>query len=426
MAELNLLSPAGFRAAGVYAGIKSRHTPDVALLICEGVASAAAAFTTNQVISPAVIVGREHLRAGRLRGVVVNAGNANACTGKQGLKDARRMCALAASVAGCESGEILPSSTGIIGQLLPMEKVERGILAAGTYLGSSLEHANLFADAILTTDTKRKVAGTQFKIGRERVTLAGVCKGSGMIGPRLRVDRSSASRGSPGLVPRGVARGTKGRSATMLAYLTTDAKITPALLRQLLQQSVDVSFNTVTIDDHASTNDTACVLASGLASARAITSRRDINAFAAALNDVSQSLAYQIAADGEGATKVIVITVRRAKSTEAARAMARAIANSPLVKCAMNGNDPNWGRIVSAAGMAGVPFDAEKCALSLQGTLVFRAGRPVAFDAAAVSAALNVQEVVVELDCRAGVAEATVWTCDLSKEYVSINADYHT
>src|SRR5688572_9764682 len=218
MAELHLLSPAGFRAAGVYAGIKTKQNPDVGLLLCERPATAAAVFTTNKVFAAPVKVGRAHVKSGRLRGVVVNAGNANACTGNQGERDALRMCELAAGVARCRPEEILPSSTGIIGHLLPMAKVERGIVEAGQYLGSSREHALLFADAILTTDTKRKSAAVRFKVGRERVTLAGVCKGSGMIGPRMALDgvgRGAVSRAKPRAA---------GKHATMLAYLTTDAR----------------------------------------------------------------------------------------------------------------------------------------------------------------------------------------------------------
>jgi glutamate N-acetyltransferase/amino-acid N-acetyltransferase len=240
----------------------------------------------------------------------------------------------------------------------------------------------------------------RFKAGRNRITIAGVCKGSGMIGPRL------------------------GLHATMLAYLTTDAKIAPPLLRKLLQNAADRSFNCVTVDDHASTNDTACILASGMGGS--IRSASEVRAFEAALNEVCQSLAYQIAADGEGATKVVRIDVQSAPTDAAARAIARTIANSPLVKCAMNGNDPNWGRIVSAAGYAGVPFNPDKAVLKLQGTTVFRKGQPVKFDAAKVSQSLGQPEVRVELACNAGSKEATVWTCDLSKEYVTINADYHT
>jgi glutamate N-acetyltransferase/amino-acid N-acetyltransferase len=405
MPDLHLLSPRGFVASGIYAGIKTRQIPDVGLLLCSAPATAAAVFTTNKVFAAPVKVGREHVAGGKLRGVVLNSGNANACTGRQGEKDARRMCELAAAVAKCQckGTDILPSSTGIIGHMLPMEKIERGIIECGLSLGDSQEHALLFADAIMTTDTRRKAAATTVRIGKQTVTLAGICKGAGMIGPRM----SAAPH------------------ATMLAYLTTDAQIAPPLLRKLMQQAADASFNAVTIDDHTSTNDTAVLLASGQSDVK-VAGPKATRAFADALSEICQSLAYQIAADGEGATKVVTITVRQARSEKDARLMARAIANSPLVKCAMNGNDPNWGRIVSAAGLCGAAFDPNKSTLTLQGTTVFKNGTPLPFDAAAVSESLKAAEVKVDLACRLGKADATVWTCDLSKDYVTINADYHT
>jgi glutamate N-acetyltransferase/amino-acid N-acetyltransferase len=351
------------------------------------------------------------------------------------------MCRLAAAVAGCDAREVLPSSTGIIGHPLPMEKVERGIAEAGQFLGDSLEHAQLFADAILTTDTRRKTAAVEFKLGRERVVLAGVTKGSGMIGPRLalpgngllavpgsRTRSAGLARAAGGATTRGAATRSakrKPKHATMLAYLTTDAQVPAGILRRLLGESADGSFNAVTVDDQASTNDTAALLASGAGGAR-VSSHADVAKFARALDEVCRSLAYQIAADGEGATKVVVVTVKGAATQADARTIARTIANSPLVKCAMHGNDPNWGRIVCAAGFAGPAFDADRATLTLQGTVVFRNGQPVPFDAAKVSAALNASEVRAELNCRIGKAEATCWTCDLSKEYVTINADYHT
>ena len=406
MAQPHLLSPAGFRAGAVYAGIKTKQAPDVGLLICDVPATAAAVFTTNKVFAAPIKVGREHIAGGKLRGIVVNSGNANACTGRQGEKDALRMCALAGQVTECDPDLILPSSTGIIGHLMPMDKIEIGIRGAAANLGSDEHHAHSFAAAILTTDLKRKAAAAIVKIGRKTVTIAGVCKGSGMIGPRMAL---------PG----------KALHATMLAYLTTDAAIPAALLRKLLDAASENSFNAVTVDDHTSTNDTACILASGLSGVK-IDSPASIKSFTAALNEVCQSLAYQIAADGEGATKVVTITVRQAKDQAAAKAIARAIANSPLVKCAMHGNDPNWGRIVSAAGLAGVAFDPDHATLTLQGTVVFRAGQPLKFDAEKVSKSLKASEVKVDLACKLGTAEATCWTCDLSKEYVTINADYHT
>ena len=402
MSGLHLLSPGGFRASGVKAGIKSSGRPDVGLLICDQPATAAAVFTANKVVAAPVVVGREHIRDGKLRGIVVNSGNANACTGKRGEKDARTMCDLTAVALGCAAEQILPSSTGIIGHLLPMEKVSAGITAAARELGNSAEHSLAFMDAILTTDLKRKNAEAFVKIGRDKITIAGVCKGSGMIGPRL----------SP-------------PQATMLAYLTTDASATAPLLRKLMWTACDSSFNAVTVDDHASTNDTACLLASGASGVKLDTSIAQ-EKFAAALNEVCQSLAYQIAADGEGATKVVKIIVTGATTAAAAKSIARTIANSPLVKCAMHGNDPNWGRIVSAAGYAGVAFDPDRSSLKLQGVTVFRSGQPVKFDPEKTSGLMKSPEVTAELNCGTGNGSATVWTCDLSKEYVTINADYHT
>ncbi len=400
MSQLHLLSPRGFRAGAVHAGIKSTQTPDVSLLACEIEASAAAVFTTNKVVAAPVVIGRKHVAKGKLRAVVTNSGNANACTGTKGERDAVRMCQIAATMLDTDPHLILPCSTGIIGHQLPMDKVEFGIRGAFEYLGDSEEHALRFADAILTTDTKRKVASASFKLGREQVIISGACKGSGMIGPRMALH------------------------ATMLAYLTTDAKIAAPLLRKLLGAASEASFNAVTVDDHTSTNDTATILASGLGAS--VASKAEVAKFTSALNEVCQSLAYQIAADGEGATKVIRIEVTGAKTESDAKLIARSIANSPLVKCAMHGNDPNWGRIVSAAGYANAKFDPAKSVLKLQDTTVFRRGVPSEFDRAAVSKSLASPEVRVQLACNLGRSSATCWTCDLSKEYVTINADYHT
>jgi glutamate N-acetyltransferase/amino-acid N-acetyltransferase len=399
MAQLHLLSPVGFRAAGIRAGIKNRPVTDLGLLVADRPAVAAAAFTTNQVCAASVDVGRQHVAAGRLRGVVVNSGNANACNGTRGRRDALRMCALTAAAVGCHANEILPSSTGIIGWPLPMHKIAAAIPRAAKALGTDAANANDFSAAILTTDLKRKSAAVEFRLRGRRARLAGVCKGSGMIGPRLAVPQ-----------------------ATMLAYLTTDVWIAAGMLRRLTRQAVETSFNAVTVDDHTSTNDTVCVLASG-AGEGCVASTATVRVFAAALGEVCRSLAYQIAADGEGATKVVAVRVRGATSAAAAKAIARRIANSPRVKCAMYGNDPNWPRIVSAAGCAGAPFDAQRCVLTLQGRRVFAHGQPVTFDAAAASKALARPHVDVDLDCRMGNAQAVCWTCDLSKDYVTINAE---
>jgi len=398
---MHLFSVKGFSGAGVAAGIKQSKKNDVGLLVADGFATAAAAFTTNKVFAAPIAVGRKHIRDGVLKGVVINSGNANACTGQQGIEDAERMCGLAAQLTQTDYRLFLPSSTGIIGHLLPMNNVCAGIRAAAAELGNSQEHSDSFIASILTTDTRPKFASATVRIGGKRVTLTGTCKGAGMIGPKMAV-----------------------KQATMLAYLLTDADIDAPLLRKVLGASVETSFNCVTIDNHMSTNDTAVLLASGASGA--VVRRADAEKFKGALDDITQSLAQQIAADGEGATKVVTVRVRAAASAADAQKMARAIADSPLVKCAMHGNDPNWGRIVSAAGMCGAKFSPEKAKLTLQGTVVYRNGQPIKFDAAAVSKRLGEKEVVADLHCGAGTGEATVWTCDFSREYVTINADYHT
>ena len=419
MPDPHLLSPRGFRAAAVAAGIKQSGKPDVALLVADAPASAAAIFTQNKVVSPAVTVGFDHVRRGRLRAVAVNSGNANACTGEQGLRDARRTCDLVGELVGCDAAAVMPSSTGIIGHSLPMPKLEAGLRDAATKLGDSADHAAAFADAILTTDLVRKTAATTVTLSGRTITVAGVTKGSGMIGPSL-----GPVPGHPG-VPAGATDVTPAH-ATMLAYLTTDVAAPPAMLRRALVLAADPSFNALTVDGHSSTNDTLALLASGAGGGDLVGSPTNQRAFLDAVTEVCRSLAYQIAADGEGATKVVVVRVSGARSDADAGRMARAIADSPLVKCAMHGNDPNWGRIVSAAGLAGVPFDADRSELALQGTPVFRRGVPIAFDAESVSRALDASEVTADLSCGLGTGEATVYTCDLSREYVTINADYHT
>ena len=405
MADVHLLTPRGFKAAGVYAGIKSRKKPDVGLLVCDHPSTAAAVFTTCKVASPSVILARENVRGGILRGAVVNAGVSNACTGKRGAKDALEMCRLTAAALGGNASDYLPASTGVIGHFLPMEKISRGIKQAAAQLAPSASHAKQFAAAILTTDLRPKAAGVQLSIGGQRISIAGVCKGSGMIGPRMTLT------GKP-------------LHSTMLAYLTTDAKIAAPLLRRLFAEATDVSFNAVTVDDQTSTSDTALILASGLGGV--VDSMASIASFSKALREVCQSLAQQIAADGEGATKLVRIDVSGARTEADAKLIARSIANSPLVKCAMNGNDPNWGRIVQAAGSTPADFNGDKSTVTLQGTRVYHCGMPVKFDASLISKSLDATHVLVEVKCGLGKGSATIWTCDLSRRYVTINADYHT
>ena len=405
--RVHLLSPAGFQAGVAACGIKASGRPDVALLVADAPVACAAAFTTNKMAAAPIVVGREHAAAGRLRAIVVNSGNANAATGPRGVADARRMCRLAADAVGCLEEQVLPSSTGVIGRMLPMDKLAAGIADAAANLGDSAEHAAAFAGAILTTDAGPKTAATTFKLGRETVTLAGVCKGAGMIGPDLVVAKS------------------RPKQATMLAYFTTDAATTPASLRKLLGPAVGRTFNRTSVDGHTSTSDTAVLLASGRGAR--IGSTGDAATFLAALTDVAGDLARQIARDGEGATKLVTIRVTGAASERDADAIARTIGASPLVKTAIHGGDPNWGRVVSAAGYAPAKFDPDAATLKIQGKAVFRRGRPAKYDAATVSAAMrDAEDVTLHLECGLGEAAAEHWTCDLSREYIRINADYTT
>lgn len=414
--SLHLLSPKGFRAAGVRAGIKASGKPDVALLVADRAVPAAAVFTTNQVCAAPVEVGRDHIRSGKLHAIVVNSGNANACTGKQGLRDARDMCNITASLLNTDATLVLPSSTGVIGHPLPMPKVRAGIHDAFNQLGNTEAHAVAFRDAIMTTDAFPKTAARTIRIGRSDITLAGVVKGAGMIGPRLALPKAS-SQSSSGA--------SKKLHATMLAYLTTDADIAPAQLRRLLAASVHSSFNACLVDDHTSTNDTVALLASG-ASNQKLSADAHAKKFADALADLCTELSKLVVSDGEGATKVVVIRITGAKNDSDAALIARAIANSNLVKCAMHGNDPNWGRIVSAAGLTRAKFDPNRATLLLQGHRLFKSGTPLPFSPAEVSNSLKTREVDIHLACGLGSGESILYTCDLTREYIRINADYTT
>ena len=389
-------APVGFRAAGVAAGIKPSGNRDVALIVSEVPAAAAALFTTNRVCAAPVTVSREHVQGGRARAVVVNAGNANACTGPRGLEDARRMTQIAAETLGIAPAEVLVASTGVIGHMLPMERVEAGIRQAAAELGSDGEIA---AQAIMTTDTRPKRIAVEVEIDGRPVRLGGIAKGVGMIAPHL---------------------------ATMLSFITTDAEVWPEVLQAALASSAERSFNCITVDGDTSTNDTLAVLANGLAGVRIAPGSRGYHQFCEALDTVCTYLAKELARDGEGATKLIEIQVRGARTVAQARQVGYTIANSPLVKTAFFGNDPNWGRILAAAGRAGVDLDPTRLALTLAGTPLVRGGEPLPFDAAAASAALKAPEVTAILDLGLGSHETAVWTCDFSYDYVRINAEYTT
>jgi glutamate N-acetyltransferase/amino-acid N-acetyltransferase len=403
-ATLGVTAAGGFRAGAAAVGVKKlSEKPDVALLACDTEAAAAAVFTQNKVCAAPVLVSRKHLaRRAAARAVVANSGNANAATGAQGIADAEAMAAAAAARLGCPAEAVLVASTGVIGRPLPMDRVRAGIDQSFAALAAGPEADAAFARAIMTTDTRPKQAGVRLTLAGRTVTVGGATKGVGMIAPNM---------------------------ATTLGFLTTDAAVEPALLAAVLKRAADATYNCLTVDGHTSTNDTLILMASGAAmpGARPIAAGTpDAAAFEAAVLAVCERLAYEIAADAEGGTKVITVRVTGAVTAAEARAAAAAIANSPLVKTAFFGEDPNWGRIVSAAGYAGITSSPDTMRLALGGIVIFDKGAPVAADDAAVAAVMKERDIDVHLDLGAGDAAARFLTCDFSYDYVKINAEYTT
>ena len=403
--------PRGFRWGAVRAGIKASGSLDLAGVIVEGNGQAAVSYTSNSVVAAPVTVGREHLAAtgGKVSALLVNAGNANCATGEAGLVACRETCVAAAEAFGCIFDEVIPSSTGIIGVPFPLDAVLAGIPLLHAAMGASVEHAEDFSDGILTTDTRRKVARAVVDVDDAEVRLLGVCKGAGMIAPVL---------GAP------IAPATAPH-ATMLVFLFTDLAADAAELRELLGPAIDNSFNAISIDGDTSTNDTMVLLASG-ASGIAVDARvRD--AFASALDLVCRSLARQIVADGEGVRHVVDVHVTGAATVMEARQVARTIATSPLCKTAWSSADPNWGRLLAAAGRSGVPVLADKMRITIGGLEVFRDGqRTPGYDEAAAHAAMLMPEYTIALELGRGKEETHFLSCDLTAEYVRINADYST
>ncbi|MBN2215779.1 MAG: bifunctional glutamate N-acetyltransferase/amino-acid acetyltransferase ArgJ [Pirellulales bacterium] len=392
--------PKGFLLTGVHCRIKADpRSPDLALIMSEAPAAAAGVYTRNLVRAAPVELDRSRTPSDRIRAVVVNAGNANACTGARGMDDARKMAELAAAVCGAAPDEALVMSTGIIGHYLPMDKIEQGIAAAAVKLGSKPTDLAAAARAIMTTDLVPKVAGRTLELAGRTVQIMGMAKGSGMIAPNM---------------------------ATMLGLVLTDAPLSPEAAQAMLRDAADVSFNCVSVDGHVSTNDTLLLLANGEAGGPAPTDA-DRAVFQKALDDVCVELARAIADDGEGATHLVTIDVAGCADRESARRIARSIADSPLVKTAIAGADPNWGRIVSAAGYAGVAFDPEAVGLKLNGFTLYDRGAPCDFEAQCVAESIRSnRETHVELNVGNGPGRTRFWTCDLTAEYVRINADYHT
>jgi glutamate N-acetyltransferase/amino-acid N-acetyltransferase len=394
----------GFRAAGISAGIKASNAPDFALVVSETPAAAAAVFTTNLAQAAPVLVSIDHLgrSGGTVRAIVVNSGCANACTGDEGLQVARDMTMETARLVGCPTEQVLVASTGVIGVALPIEKVRAALPAAVGALGADQGWAA--ARAIMTTDPFPKEASTTVTIGARGhvsevadVVIGGMAKGSGMIEPMM---------------------------ATMLGFVTTDAKVAPALLDRALREAVDDTFNAITVDGECSTNDCVMLLANGASGVEIDDSTYP--AFVGGLRDVCRELALGIVRGGEGATKLVTVTVTGAATRADARRAAKAIANSPLVKTAIHGGDPNWGRLIAVAGRAGVEFQLARAAVVIGSIVLFKHGRPHDEAAPDAAAYLKGKDIDVSVDLGAGQASSTVWTCDLSAEYVRINADYRT
>jgi glutamate N-acetyltransferase/amino-acid N-acetyltransferase len=391
-------APAGFRAAGVACGIKKAGGLDLALIVSDTPASAAAVFTTNKAQAAPILVSKARLQAsgGRARVVAINSGCANACTGPAGLQTAEAMADQAAAAAGGDPAHALIASTGVIGVALDRERVLEGIRAAGLALDRN--GGSAAARAIMTTDPFPKEAGVEVSGPAGTFRVGGIAKGSGMIEPLM---------------------------ATMLAVVTTDAAVSPALLQRALAAVTDVTFNAITVDGECSTNDCVFALANG---ASGVTlGEADFDLLVEALRRVCEPLAVGIVRGGEGATKLVTVQVTGGRTAADAKQAARAIANSPLVKTAVHGADPNWGRLIAVAGRAGVPFDLERARVQIGDVELFADGRP--FDERAEQASTHLQqnEVALHVDLgTGGSGSARMWTCDLSADYVKINAEYRT
>jgi len=392
--------PQGFRAGGIYSGVKRNPDKlDLSLVVSDRPAVGVGVYTQNLVSAAPVNFDRARTPSDRIRCVAINSGVANACTGEQGDRDAAQMAAYAAEACGAGADEALVMSTGVIGDMLPLEKIRNAIPKLAAELGTdegSLERA---ARGMMTTDTVPKLRGRTVKIGEQTITVTGMAKGAAMIGPNM---------------------------STMLALIMTDAALTKEDAQAALFDAVDDSFNCISVDGHMSTNDTVLLVANGAAGGPVLWGKT-LAEFRATLDEVCEDLAQSIPADGEGATHLITVEVHGCRTTQDARQVAKTIADSPLVKTAIAGADPNWGRIVSAAGYSKVQFDSSKMTLHLNGLLVYERGAPVDYDADAISKSIAAdRDTSIVLILEEGRAAARFWTTDLTAEYVRLNADYHT
>lgn len=388
----------GFKAAGVKAGIKVSGNLDVALIYTEKEAAVAGTFTQNKVAAAPVYVSKEVVATGSAHAIVANAGCANACTGQQGLDDAHEMASIAAKALNIKADDVIVGSTGVIGVTLPMDKIASGIKDAASNL--SEDGSENAGNAIITTDTHSKAVTASFTIGDKEVHIGAIAKGSGMIHPNM---------------------------ATMLCFITTDISIDQPLLQSALSESVAKSFNMISVDGDMSTNDMAIILANGEAGNEQIVCEDDnYEIFLENLMDLCAELAKDIAADGEGATKFITVNVKGAENFADAKTVGMAIANSPLVKTAFFGQDPNWGRIICAVGYSGANMVPEKTVVKIDDIIIFANGMGTKYDEEALAEVMAQKAITINIELNMGDSDATVWTCDLSYDYVKINGEYHT
>ena len=389
--------PAGFQYAGVTCGIKPSGKPDLSLIVSDRPVVAAGVYTQNQIVAAPVILSRQRTPAETIRAVVTNSGNANACTGDQGLQDAAAMCQLVADLVGCQPEHVLVMSTGIIGKHLPMDCVRRGIREAYQQITPSLAGFLGSAEAIRTTDKDRKTVTAEIEVGQRQFRVAAMAKGAGMIAPNM---------------------------ATMLACMLTDAPLTADMAQEALRQAAKTSFNRVSVDGHTSTNDTLLLLSSGEGTPL---NTNELQIFQQELTKVAIKLAKQLVADGEGARHVMAIRIEGAANEADAETIARTVAASPLVKTAITGADPNWGRIVSAAGYADAEVVPEKTSLQICGITIYHHGAPVPFDEPALSNKMKSSpEVSIVLRVGQGPGTVEYWSSDLTTSYVEFNSEYTT
>ena len=394
-------SAKGFRAAGVAAEVKYKGRNDVALIVADEPCAAAALFTTNKVAAAPVVYDRSVIKGGRIQAILANSGCANACTGEQGLADARLSALVTAGELGIDPHHVLVASTGVIGRRLPMDRLLAGMKLAKKALGRTAAHGLDAEKAIMTTDTRPKQACATTTVGGKKIVVGGMSKGSGMIEPNM---------------------------ATMLGFVTTDAAVSPRMLRRALQLAVGKSFNRLVVDGDESTNDSVFLLASGKAGNREIDKPgKDFDAFLEALESVCVSLARQMATDGEGATKFVTVTVKGAKTERDAERAARAVAKSPLAKTSWFGKDPNWGRVLAAVGYSGAEVSDMQAEVFYDRAWAFRRGQ-IADEAqlARLAKVMEKDEFTVTVDLHLGKYESSIYTCDFSLDYVHINADYTT